>query len=212
MSAVQKAQAHLKDSTDSPSDCQTVPDHSVPNSGASPIEHSNAFEIKKYFGCRGLSDWTTLEHTGQGLHVLQDKDAPTTLGNITTISRNNKGKLLSRLATSLHNVGMDIGYGEGTSPGGYKYAFTLVDYATRYTWIYGLKNKTAESVIDAVWSFFVDAGGMPQQIRCDFDSSFVKGKVYKFIKLHKIQITSAPEWFGRAPMAHRHRHGARHAH
>jgi hypothetical protein len=67
---------------------------------------------------------------------------------------------------------MDIGYGKGTSPGVYKYALTLVDYATRYTWTYGLKTKTAESVIDALWSFFVDAGGMPQRIQCDFDSSF----------------------------------------
>jgi hypothetical protein len=191
LSAVQKAQVHLKD-TDPLSDCPTVPVHSVPNLGASPIERINSFELKKYFGCRGLSDWTTLEHTRQGLHVLQDKDAPTTLSDITTISRNNKGKLLSRPATSLHTVGMDIGYGEGTSPGGYKYALTLVDYATRYTWTSGLKNKMAESVIDALWSFFVDAGGMPCRIRCDFDSSFVKGKVYEFIKLHKIQITSAP--------------------
>jgi hypothetical protein len=192
LSALQKAQSHLKYTDPQIGNFPTVPVHLIPNSGASPIERINAFELKKYFGCRGLSDWTTLEHTGQGLHVVQDKDAPTTLGDITTISRNQKGKLLSRPPTSLHTVGMDIGYGEGTSPGGYKYALTLVDYAMRYTWTYGLKNKTAESVIDALWSFFVDAGGMPHRIRCDFDSSFVKGKVYKFLKLHKIQITSAP--------------------
>jgi hypothetical protein len=33
---------------------------------------------------------------------------------------------------------------------------------------------------------------MPTQIRCDFDSSFVKGKVNQFLKLHRISITSAP--------------------
>jgi hypothetical protein len=87
---------------------------------------------------------------------------------------------------------MDIGYGEGTSSGGYKYILTLVDCTTRYTWSYGLKNKSAESVIDALWCFFVDAGGMPTRIRCDFDSSFVKGKVNTFLKLHRISITSVP--------------------
>jgi hypothetical protein len=170
----------------------TVPVHSVPNSGASAVERINSFELKKYFGSRGLSDWTTLEHTGSGIHDIQDKDAPTTLGDITTITRNNQGKLLQRPSHTLHTLGMDIGYGEGTSPGGYNYALTLVDYATRYTWTYGLKTKTVESIIDALWSFFVDAGGMPRRIRCDFDSSFVKEKIYEFIKQHQIQITSAP--------------------
>jgi hypothetical protein len=54
-----------------------------------------------------------------------------------------------------------------------------------------MKTKTAESVIEALWSFFIDAGGVPKHIRCDFDSSFVKGKVDIFLK-HKIKITSSP--------------------
>jgi hypothetical protein len=124
--------------------------------------------------------------------VVQDKDAPTTLGDITIISRNKRGQLLAPPSHGFHTVGMDIGYGEGTSPGGYKYALTLIDYATRHTWTYGLKNKTVESVIDARWCFFVDAGGVPKRIRCDFDSSFVKGKTYKFLTTHKIKVTSAP--------------------
>jgi hypothetical protein len=192
LSALHKSKSHLSSEDPCDSSFPTVPVHSVPNSGASVIEHINAFELRKHFGSRGMSDWTTLEHTGTGLHVVQDKDAPTTLGDITTISRNNSGKLLQRPPQALHTIGMDIGYGEGTSPGGYKYALTLVDYATRYTWTYGLKNKTVESVIDALWCFFVDAGGMPRRIRCDFDSSFVKGKVCEFLKQHQIKITSAP--------------------
>jgi hypothetical protein len=164
----------------------------VPNSGAKQIERINSSELKKYVGCRGLSDWSILEDTGTGLHVVKDSDAPPTLGDVTTISRNNHGKLLQQPPTALHTVGTDIGYGEGTSPGRYKYALTLVDYTTRYKWSYGLKYKSAESVIDALWCFFVDPGGMPTRIRCDFDSSFVKGKVNTFLKLHRISITSAP--------------------
>jgi hypothetical protein len=150
LSALHKSKAHIKSNSsgDSPkypflvesptftslnSIFPTVPVHSVPNSGASAVERINSFELKKYFGSRSLSDWTTLEHTGSGIHVIQDKDAPTTLGDITTITGNNHGKLLQRPSHALHTVGMDIGYGEGTSSGGYKYALTLVDYATRYT-------------------------------------------------------------------------------
>jgi hypothetical protein len=191
LAGIQKSQAHVNSS---PTDVfPTIPVHSVANSGSSSIERINSTEIKKYVGSRGLADWSMLEHTGTGLHVIKDRDAPMTLGDVTAIARNPRGKLLQRPTNTLHTVGMDIGYGEGTSPGGYKYALTLVvDFASCYTWTYGLKNKTAESVIDALWCFFVDSGGLPTCIRCDFDSSFVKGKVDKFLKLHRIQVTSAP--------------------
>jgi hypothetical protein len=80
LSAVQKATSHIKNDNAPRADIDrpTIPVHSVPNSGASTIERINAFELKKYFGCRGLSDWATLEHTGSGIHMVQDKDAPTT--------------------------------------------------------------------------------------------------------------------------------------
>ncbi len=45
---------------------------------------------------------------------------------------------------------MDIGYGEGISPGGHKYALTLVDLATRHTWVYGLRTKAAAPIIDVL--------------------------------------------------------------
>jgi hypothetical protein len=130
---VQKSQAHLHDGKltfDDSGTFPTMPVHAVPNSGSKLIEGINSSELKKYFGCRGLSDWSILEDTDTGLHVVKDSDAPPSLGNITTISHNNHGKLLQRPPTALHTVRMDIGYGEGTSPGGYKYALTLVDYAT----------------------------------------------------------------------------------
>jgi transposase InsO family protein len=109
-----------------------------------------------------------------------------------TINRNRHGKLLDRPKTTLHTVGMDIGYGEGTSPGGYKYALTLVDFATRHTWVYGLRTKSSECIIDALWCFYIDAGGFPTRIRCDFDSSFVKGKVYSFLRRKGIRVGVSP--------------------
>jgi hypothetical protein len=40
--------------------------------------------------------------------------------------------------------------------------------------------KTADCIIDALWCFYIDAGGFPTRIRCGFYSSFIKGKVYSF--------------------------------
>lgn len=133
-----------------------------------------------------------LELTGNGLKVSHDADPPLSIGDMATITRNRSGKLLSCPTAALTTVGINIGYGEGTSPGGHKHALTLVDLATHHVWIYGLRKKGAESVIDALWSFFVDAGGIPKRMRCDFDSSFVKGKVYAFLRRKGIQVGASP--------------------
>jgi hypothetical protein len=159
----------------------TRPVYSVPDSGCKAIERVSSYDLKQMFGCRVLKDWRLLEQTGTGLQVYHEGEPPLTIGDMATINRNRHGKLLNRPEKALTTVGMDISYGEGISPGGHKYALTLVDLATKHTWVYGLRTKSAECVIDALWSFFIDASGIPQRIRCDFDSSFVKGKVYSFL-------------------------------
>jgi hypothetical protein len=159
----------------------TRPVYSVPNSATKVNERMSSYDLKRMFGCRSLPDWRILEKTRTGLHVVHEGTPPLTIGDMATIQRNKHGKLLERPNTALHTVGMDIGYGDGTSPGGYKYTLTLVDFATRHTWVYGLRTKTAECIIDALWCFYIDAGGFLTRIRCDFDSSFIKGKLYSFL-------------------------------
>jgi transposase InsO family protein len=170
----------------------TRPVYSVPNSSAKTTKRMSSYDLKRMFGCRTLKDWRMLEQTGDGLQVYHEGTPPLSIGDMATITRNRHGKLLTRPAQALHTVGMDIGYGEGTSPGGYKYALTLVDLATRHTWVYGLRTKSAESIIDVLWSFLVDAGSIPHRIRCDFDSSFVKGQVYSFLRRKGIRTGASP--------------------
>jgi hypothetical protein len=152
----------------------------------------SSYDLKCMFGCRLLNDWRMLEHTGTGLHVIHEGKPLLTIGDMATINRNNHGKILERPRTALHTVGMAIGYGDGTSPGGYKYTLTLVDFATCHTWVYGLRSKTADCIIDALWCFYIDAGGFPTRIRCDFDSSFIKGKVYSFLRRKGIRVGASP--------------------
>jgi hypothetical protein len=58
---------------------------------------------------------------------------------------------------------MDIGYGDGKSPGGFTHVLVLVDLSTRYGWTYSLKNTSGTSIVDALWQFFIDAGGFPKR-------------------------------------------------
>jgi hypothetical protein len=179
-------------SSDPISNAPTWPVYFVPGSGTKTVKRISSYELKRLFGCRTLSDWRMLEKTGTGLKVYHESDPPLTIGDMATINQNKHGRLLMRPQKVLHTVGMDIGYGQGVSPGGHKYALTLVDLATRHTWVYGLKTKAADSIIDALWSFFIDAGGILSRIRCDFDSSFVKGKVYAFLRRKGVQVGASP--------------------
>jgi hypothetical protein len=42
--------------------------------------------------------------------------------------------------------------------GGFCYALILVDRATRYNWVYGLKNLSGDSILSALHLFKADAG------------------------------------------------------
>ncbi len=94
---------------------------------------------------------------------------------------------------ALHTVGIDIGYGDGKSPGGYQYCLFMVNLATRYTWTYGLANLSGDTIIDALWRFFfVDAGGFPRRLRCDFDRRFLAGSAGRLLRSHGVRIGASP--------------------
>jgi hypothetical protein len=168
-------------SKDKVDDAPIRPVCSVPNSATKENERMSSYDLKRMFGCRSLNNWRLLEQTGTGLHIVHEGSPPLTIGDMATINRNNHGKLLNRPKTALHTVGMDVGHGEGTSPGGHKHALTLVDFATCHAWVHGLRTKTASCIIEALWCFYINLGGFPTRIRCDFDSSFIKEKVCSFL-------------------------------
>jgi hypothetical protein len=108
------------------------------------------------------------------------------------MKRGNRDGPVQRPPKAGHTVSIDIGFGDGTSPGGYKYCLFLVDLATRYTWTYGLSDLTGDRITDALWRYFVDARGFPRQLRCDFDRRFLHGSAGKLLRAHGVQIGASP--------------------
>jgi hypothetical protein len=102
------------------------------------------------------------------------------------------GGPVTRPPRALHTVGIDIGYGDGKSPGGYQYCLFLVDLVTCYTWTYGLSDLSGDTIIDALWRFFVDAGGFPKRLHCDFDRRFLAGSVGCLLRSHGVHIGASP--------------------
>ena len=83
-------------------------------------------------------------------------------------------------------------YGPSTSPGGFKHAPVLVDYCTRYTWVYGMSGTSGTAIQEALWKFFCDAGGFPRRIQCNFDPRFPGGAAKALLQAHGCRVHAAP--------------------
>jgi hypothetical protein len=67
---------------------------------------------------------------------------------------------------------VDIDFGDCISVGGVCYALILVDRATRYNWVYGLKDLSSDSILSALRYFKADAGSYACCFRLDCDAKF----------------------------------------
>ena len=87
---------------------------------------------------------------------------------------------------------MDIGYGANVGIGGYKYVLVLVDQCTRHSFLYGMHGSSGNDITEALWKFFIDAGGFPRKIQCNFDTRFVGGTAAALLQSHGTAIRAAP--------------------
>ena len=87
---------------------------------------------------------------------------------------------------------MDIGYGDCVAIGGLRYTIMLVDRATRFRWIYGLKSLTHNHIIAALELFRSDAGTIPDTFYTDFDPKLIKGKTADWIRQANSKVIAAP--------------------
>ena len=99
---------------------------------------------------------------------------------------------------------MDIGFGDCISIGGFWYVLILVDRATRFQWIYGLKSMTQVNIIEALSKFQADAGGLPNKIYTDFDPKLLEGDTEKWL-LNR--IPSKPCTISAAPPGQQNENG-----
>jgi hypothetical protein len=112
-----------------------------------------------------------LKLTGMGLKVFHNGDPPSMIGDMATINQKRFCKLLAQPEKPLPWLVWILDTEKEPVLEGILMPSHLC------IWVYGLWTKGADSVIDALWLFFINAGSIPKHIRCNFDSRFVKGKV-----------------------------------
>ena len=100
-----------------------------------------------------------------------------------------KGK---QVTTPLEVVGMDIGYGDGVAVGSVKCVLVLIDQCTTETFVNPMQDSSGGNVCEALWKFFIDLGGFPRIIQCDFDLRLIGGCAAALLQSHGTCICAAP--------------------
>jgi hypothetical protein len=105
-------------------------------------------------------------------------------------ARSNKTSM-ERPDKFLEVVHCDIGFGDCKSIGnGALYCLTLVDRATRYSWIYPLKSLHRDALKSNFQQWIIDCGGCPSRLY--FDPKILEGHTACFLRDKNIILRGAP--------------------
>ncbi len=75
---------------------------------------------------------------------------PLSLGTFTTIPKAPRGGAIDREQSFfLDIVHVDIAFGDCVLVGGFRYSLIFADQATRYNWVFGLKDLSSVSILAA---------------------------------------------------------------
>ena len=160
-----------------------------------PCENRTVFDtlkLHKIFGCRRFRNQQHVTDASSNATLIHTGALPATLGAFTTIPNPPSGKPLRKRRKFLDKVHMDIIFGDCVGLGGFRYAILLVDVATRYSWMYGIKTLTSYQIIATFEAFRADAGKLPKKFHSDFDRKLIGGKALKWILENKSKIIAAP--------------------
>ena len=98
-----------------------------------------------------------------------DPDIPT-ICELVNWKKGKRCRKGSKATIPLEAVSCDIDYGDGVSLVGSKYVLVLVNQCTTNSFVYDIHDSSSADVCEALWKFFIDAGGFLKTLQCDFDT------------------------------------------
>ena len=121
--------------------------------------HWTSEELYCVLGCRRFRNYKHILQTSLDGQWIDGGEFPLALGSYATIPKAQCGGAIDRTHSCfLDIVHLDIVFGDCVSVGGFRYTLVLVDRATCYNWVYGLKDLSADSILLALRNFKADAG------------------------------------------------------
>jgi hypothetical protein len=142
--------------------------------------------------CRFCNYRHIIDATKDG-HLLDTGEFPISLGSYMTIPKAPRGKPIDRMPSFYLNiVHVDVAFGDCVSVGGNKNALVLVDRATRYNWMFGLKSLHHDDILVAFWEFRDEAGSLAWQFRCVCNEKLFGSSIRSFLHSNRSLIVSGP--------------------
>lgn len=140
------------------------------SNGSDTKTHWTSEELHRALGCRRFRNYKHILQTSLDGQWMDGGEFPMSLGSFTSIPKAPRGAAIDRERSFyLDIVHVDIAFGDCVSTGGFRYSLVFVDRATRYNWVFGLKDLSASSILTAFRLFRADAGSYARCFRCDCD-------------------------------------------
>ena len=169
--------------------------HHKPNPSQQNSRCITNHELHRYIGYCNLQNMDDFKQAIQNtITIVNVGELPKGISLYTTIKcHKHNTNLIPHPSQFFDVVHIDIGYGDTIVPGGFKFCLLIVDCKTRYSFIFGLKDTKASSIITALRKLHATTGMFPKQIYTDFDSKLLSSPVLTYCtKLH-CQLHSCPE-------------------
>jgi hypothetical protein len=87
---------------------------------------------------------------------------------------------------------MDIAFGDGVAVGGFQWALILVDRATRYNWVFGMRSLQSSCILTALRTFRSEAGRLARCFKCDCDEKLFGTAVREYLLKNDSDVQAAP--------------------
>ena len=162
------------------------------SNGSDNKTHWTSEELHRALGCRRFRNYKHILQTSLDGQWLDGGEFPMSLGSFTTIPKAPRGGAIDREQSFyLGIVHVDIAFGDCVSTGGFRYSLVFVDCATRYNWVFGLKDLSSSSILAAFRLFRADAGSYARCFRCDCDTKLFGTKIREHLIDNASNIVAA---------------------
>jgi hypothetical protein len=150
-----------------------------------------AEELHRALGCRCFRNYKHILQTSLNGKWIDGGEFPLALGSYATIPKAKHGRTIDRTCYRfLDIVHMDIAFSDCISVGGGCYALVLVDRATCYTGVYGMKDLSSDSILSAL-NFKADTGSYACCFRSDCDAELFGKRIWDHLINNNSNIVAA---------------------
>ncbi len=162
------------------------------SNGSDTKTHWTSEELHCALGCRHFRNYMHILQTSLDGQWMDGGEFPVSLGAFTTIPKAPRGKAINHEQSFyLDVVHVDIAFGDCVSTGGFQYSLVFVDRATRYNWVFGLKDLSSSSILSAFRLFRADAGSYARCFRSNCDTKLFGTKIREHLIDNAFNIVAA---------------------